>query len=50
MTQERLKHCMLLAIYKEMTEKLSLIGVAANEFCFSSDEKYKVRTQNLSKK
>ena len=29
---------MLLAIYKEITDKLSLIGVAANEFCFVSDE------------
>ena len=34
----RLNQYMLLAIYKEMTDKLSLIGVAANEFCFVSDE------------
>ena len=39
MTQGILNHCMLLAIYKEMTDKLSLINVAANEFCFDSDER-----------
>ena len=41
-TQERLNHCILLAIYKEMTDKLSLIDVAANEFCFGSDERSSV--------
>ena len=30
---------MLLAIYKETTDKLSLIDVAANEFCSDSDER-----------
>ena len=30
MTQGRLNHCILLAVYKEMTEKLSLIDVACN--------------------
>ena len=35
-THQRLKHCMLLAIYKKMTDKLSLIDVAVNEFCFGS--------------
>ena len=39
MTQGRLSHCMLLAIDKEMTEKLSLIYVDANEFYFGSDER-----------
>ena len=29
---------MLLTIYEEMTDKLSLIDVAANEFRFGSDE------------
>ena len=28
MTQGRLIHCMLFAIYKEMTDKLSLIDIA----------------------
>ena len=37
MTQRRLNHCMLLAIYKD--GKLSLIDVAASEFCFGSDER-----------
>ena len=37
MTQGRLNHCTLLPIYKEMTEKLSLIDVAS-EFCLGSDE------------
>ena len=36
-TQGRLNHCMLLATFKEMTDKLSLNDVAGNEFCFSSD-------------
>ena len=31
MTQARLIHCMLLAIYKEMAGKLNLIDVAANK-------------------
>ena len=39
MTHGRFDHCMLLAIYKEMTDKLSLIDVAGNEFCFGSDER-----------
>ena len=30
---------MLLAIYKEMTGKLSFIDEAANEFSFGSDER-----------
>ena len=30
---------MLLVIYKEMTDKLSLIDVAANELCFASGER-----------
>ena len=30
---------MLLAIYKETMDKLSLIDVDANEFCFGSDER-----------
>ena len=38
MTQRKLNHCMLLAIYKEMRGKLSLIDVAG-EFCFGSDER-----------
>ena len=38
MTQGRLNHRILLAIDKEMTDKLSLIEVGANEFCFGSDE------------
>ena len=29
---------MMLAIYKEMTDKLSLIDVAASEFCFGKDD------------
>ena len=33
MTQRRLNHRMLLDIDKEMTDKLSLIEVGANEFC-----------------
>ena len=33
-----LNHCMMLAIYKEMTDKLSLIDVAASEFCFGKDD------------
>ena len=37
-TQGRLNHCMLLAIYKDMAHRLSLIDVA-NEFCFGSDER-----------
>ena len=37
LAQGGLNHSMLFAIYKEMTEKLSLIAVA-NEFCFGSDE------------
>ena len=28
----------MLAIYKEMTDKLSLIDVAAGEFCFGKDD------------
>ena len=39
MTQRRLNHRMLLDIDKEMTDKLSLIEVGANEFCFGSDER-----------
>ena len=35
-THRKFKHCMLLAIYKKMTDKLSLIDVAVNEFCFGS--------------
>ena len=38
MAQGGLNHCMLLAIYKEMTDKLSLIDGGANEFCFGIDE------------
>ena len=38
MKQGRLNHCMLLATYKEMTDKLSLTDVATNEFCVGSDE------------
>ena len=38
MTQERFNNCMLRAIYKEKTDKLSSIDVA-NEFCFGSDER-----------
>ena len=30
---------MLLAVYKEMTEKLSLIDVTANKLCFVGDER-----------
>ena len=39
MTQGRLNHCMLLVIYKEMTDKLSLIDIAGNEFYFGNDER-----------
>ena len=39
MTQARLIHCMLLAIYKEMAGKLNLIDVAANKLCFVSGER-----------
>ena len=39
MMQGRLNHCMLLAIYKEMTDKSSLTDVAVNEFCFGSAER-----------
>ena len=38
-TQGRPNHCMLLAIYKEMMDKLSLIDVAANQFCFVIDKR-----------
>ena len=38
-TQGRLNRCMLLAIYKEMMDKLTLTDVAANEFCSGSDER-----------
>ena len=38
MTQGKLSYCMLLAIYKEMMDRLSLIDVATNEFCFGGDE------------
>ena len=38
-TQGRLNQCMLLAIYKETTDKLSLIDVDAYEFCYGSDER-----------
>ena len=41
MTQERLNHCMLLAIYNEMADKLSLINVS-NESCFGSDERSRI--------
>ena len=30
---------MLLAIYKEITDKLGLIDAATNKFCFGSDER-----------
>ena len=36
MTHERLKHCMLLAVYKEKIDNLSSIDVT-DEFCFSSE-------------
>ena len=36
-TLGRINHCMLLAFYKEMTDKLYLIDVA-NEFGFGCDE------------
>ena len=39
MTQGRINHCKLLAIYKQMTDKLDLIDVG-NEFCFGSDERF----------
>ena len=39
MTQGRLNHCMLLAIYEELMDKLSLINVVADEFCFGSAER-----------
>ena len=38
-TQGRLNHSIPLAIYKEMADKLSFTDVAANEFCFGSDER-----------
>ena len=38
MTQGKLSYCMLLAIYKEMMDRLSLIDVATNEFCFGGDK------------
>ena len=39
MIHGRLNHYMLLAIYKEMTDKSSLIDIAVNEFCFGSAER-----------
>ena len=36
MTHERLKHCILLAVYKEKIDNLSSIDVT-DEFCFSSE-------------
>ena len=39
MTQVRLNHCVLLAIYEEMRDRLKLIDVAANDFCFVSAER-----------
>ena len=42
MTQGRLNHCMLLAIYKEMMDKLSMIDVAGNGFCYGSDERFHI--------
>ena len=45
MAQGRLNHCLLLAIYKEMTDKLSLNDVAVYEFCFGSDERCRLFRQ-----
>ena len=39
MTQVRPNHCILLAIYEELRDKLNLIDVVANEFCFGSAER-----------
>ena len=39
MTQVRPNHYILLAIYKELRNKLNLIDVATNEFCFGSTER-----------
>ena len=39
--QGQIIHCMLLAIYKEKTENVSLIG-AANEYYFDSEERQRI--------
>ena len=39
MTQRRLNHYMLPAIYEEMMDKLSMIDVAGNEFCCGNDKR-----------